>query len=211
MSNLYDLTNDKNEGIMLKEKFYDKTFDEKKIFRHSKSIFILSKVFSFNKLLVKYFKLWHKIILNENVQEIFYIMDNVRGEIDVLKIKNFVKIIDNKLTMNLRDLMIRISKKNKRKTEINFLFKNIIFMENFYNNKLLRCCKALQILFLIVSRRKRYVLRRNNIEKKSVNLIANRIGTYFEMWKLKFSKIKQFFKLNFDFHLKVLSLLVYSF
>ena len=31
LSNLYDLTNDKNEGILLKEKFYDENYDEPNI------------------------------------------------------------------------------------------------------------------------------------------------------------------------------------
>ena len=100
LSNLYDLTNDKNEGILLKEKFYDENYDEKKIFRQTKSVILLTKLFSFNKKLVKYFKTWHKFILSESVQEILYILDNVKGEIDLLKIKNMFQIFNKQNALN---------------------------------------------------------------------------------------------------------------
>ena len=200
--NLYELTNDKNEGMILKERFKDEKFDEKKIYRQTKSVLILTKIFSFDKKLANHFKIWHKFILSENVQEILCIIENVKGEIDILKIRNFTKIIKNKFSKNFQDLLIRIMKKTRPKTEKIFLYKNILFMENFYNNKLLRCCKALQLLMNLRSKRKRFILRRNNKEKKSLSLLANRIGVYFDMWKLKFVKLRKYMRIKYDFYLK---------
>lgn len=205
---MYDLTNDKNEGILLKEKFYDENYDEKKIFRQTKSVILLTKLFSFNKKLVKYFKTWHKFILSESVQEILYILDNVKGEIDLLKIKNMFQIFLCKLTKYFQHFSIRVNWKNKRKTEISFLFKNILFMENFYNNKLLIYCKALQTIYNMKSKRKRYVFTRNNKDSNSVNLLANRIGTYFEMWKLKFTRLRKLMHLRYEPYLQLMCVLV---
>jgi hypothetical protein len=194
---------------MLKEKFYDEKFDEKKIFRHTKSILLILKLISYQKLLVKYFKIWHKFILNENVQEIYQILENVKSEIDVLKLRNMVKILENNISKQLHSLAIRSRRKSKTKTEIKFIHNNILYMENYYNNKLLKTCKALQLLYNLRSKRKRFVFRRNNKEKNSINLFANKVGTYFDMWKLKFTRIRKFMKVKYDIYLKLLSIFVF--
>jgi len=138
------------------------------------------KIKSINKRVSIHFKHWNRIILNENFNEVLIAIDRLKNDNDVLNLKLFIKIINNKLGNLFRNLFENSAKMITSKYfTLSNDFTNTSIFENLYNKKLFNNVIGIDKITNLIERHKS-----NFLGKKYNNAIKNKIGYHFENWKI---------------------------